>query len=522
MSPFARLAHWPHKTDSNLAFTPARALLPLRPPCVTVHRTDIEYKYLVVWDDGNVVRWQDGPNNKLSVQHPGVLMQVQDTWSQQERSVREVGPRLNRNQHNKQAGGHTSPAAAAPAGGGSGALTQAAAADQPADASAPRISSGISDSSSAAAAAAAAAAVTVLPVQPAWGGVLQSHSLLLDAYDPAAAAAEQDEDHLQYEAAIEEEEDQQWPAKILQKAAAAGQPLACSVPSPASAAPQQAAAPTSAHAPGHSHTHAHTHGKHTQLQQQQAAAANLAELLPLLHTELQSALEELAKHPEAAQEHGGLLSEGQTVLAALQQQVATQGTGTSSTAASGSRSPARSPSATLTSGDEIAAALLSDDCEEACFCMVDAICSCSDWDLNCTCEEDPDTPCELADGDDEAAVPAVHQPAGVPGAAPARHGPAHASATHAAGSAAPAGDWSSTAPSAISVAELARAAAIAATHDPAALAARAAVFTDVQEALEKSAQLLLALSDPCHPLVLEADRSLATASRQLHSGHLLN
>lgn len=463
----------------------------------------------MVWDDGNVARWQDGPNNKLSVQHPGVLMQVQDTWSQQERSVREVGPRLNRNQHNKQAGGHTSLAAPAPAGGGSGAFTQAAAADQPADAGAPHIS----DSSRVAATAAAA---TVLPVQPAWGGVLQSHSLLLDAYDPAAA--EQDEDHLQYEAVIEEE-DQQWPAKILQKAAAAGQPLARSMPSPASAAPQQAAAPASAHAPGHSHTHhTHTHGKHTQLQQPQAAAANLAELLPLLHTELQSALEQLAEHPEAAQEHGGLLSEGQTVLAALGQQVATQGPGTSSAAAAGggSRSPARSPSATLTSGDEIAAALLSDDCEEACFCMVDAICSCSDWDLNCACEEDPDTPCELADDNDKAAH--TH----VSGAAPARPAPAHASATHAAGSAAPAGDWSSTAPSAISVAELARAAAIAATHDPAALAARAAVFTDVQAALEKSAQLLLALSDPCHPLVLEADRSLATASRQLHSGHLLN
>jgi hypothetical protein len=54
------------------------------------------------------------------------------------------------------------------------------------------------------------------------------------------------------------------------------------------------------------------------------------------------------------------------------------------------------------------------------------------------------------------------------------------------------------------------------------LATRAAVFTDVQTALEKSAQLLLALSDPCHPLLLEADRNLATASRQLHSGHLLN
>jgi hypothetical protein len=187
----------------------------------------------------------------------------------------------------------------------------------------------------------------------------------------------------------------------------------------------------------------------------------------------------------------------------------------------------RSPSVTLTSGDEIAAALLSDDCEEACFCMVDAICSCSDWDLSCSCEDDPDTPCELSEGEsDVPAQIAAHKAvahrshssaAAQPARAPAPAAQADSNATSESGN-----STCTAAPTALSLAELTRAAALAARHDPAVLAARAAAFTDVQTAMEKSAQLLQALSDPCHPLMLEADRNLATASRQLHSGHLLN
>lgn len=171
--------------------------------------------------------------------------------------------------------------------------------------------------------------------------------------------------------------------------------------------------------------------------------------------------------------------------------------------------------------------------------MVDAICSCADWDLSCSCEEDPNVPCELpADEEDEVGKSEQVQPFTaaaaekeaavadddvVPAAA------ATATATPAAGGGAfvsmqqqQVGGSGPTAAASLSITELAHAAAIAAQHDPAALAARAAAFSDVSSALEKSATLLLALSDPCHPLVLEADRKLATASRQLHSGHLLH
>jgi hypothetical protein len=381
-----------------------------------------------------------------------------------------------------------------------------------------------------------------MPMQPTWAGVLQPHSLLYDQFAYTAAADEDEPLHYG-----DEEEDQHWPADMLQKAAAAAAaPSKAAPPVPSgdkaqqsaqqrtrtpAAAPKPAATPT-AHIMAAAAAAANS-SKQTQLQKQQAAAANLAELLPMLRTELESALAELAQHPEAAQQHGGLLSEGQSVLAALQQQVAansisssTKGrASTTSSSSSGSRSPGRSPSATLTSGDEIAAALLSDDCEEACFCMVDAICSCSDWDLSCSCEEDPDTPCEFSE--DESDLPehtAAHEVVaqGAHSSAPTQ--PAQAPAVHAGSNATPDSSYSrsTAAPTALSLAELARAAALAARHDPAALAARAAAFTDVQTAMEKSAQLLQALSDPCHPLMLEADRNLATASRQLHSGRLLN
>lgn len=507
--------------------------------CFVCCRTDIEYKYVVVWDDGNVVRWQDGPNNSLSVQHPGVLMHVQDTWSQRERSVREVGPRLNHDQHTKQSGGHSNGAAAVAAGSSSPQSPESSSA--PKATAAGRKAEVLSSKDSGALPRAAGATAAVLPVQPAWGGVLQSHSLLFDQFDPAAAG--EDDDLLQYE---DEEEDQHWPAEMLQKAAAAAaaSPVAPTGQAPASSQSQARAeqgSPAAKRSPTLVATPtadimaaaAASHSKQTQLQQQQAAAANLAELLPMLRTELESALSELAKHPEAAQEHGHLLSEGQTVLAALQQQVAANSSSSSSSSsskASSSRSPGRSPGATLTSGDEIAAALLSDDCEEACFCMVDAICSCADWDLNCACEADADTQCALPE-DESAHAPAhtarqeptAYATYSTPQAQPARAS-AHAPPMRAVSDMAPAGSYSrsSAAPSAVSVSELARAAALAARYDPAALAARDKSFTDVQEALQKSAQLLQALTDPCHPLVLEADRKLASASRQLHSGHLLN
>jgi hypothetical protein len=391
---------------------------------------------------------------------------------------------------------------------------------------------------------------------------LPQHTLVFDHFGHFATAAAEEDDELHYE---DEEEDQHWPAEMLQKAATAA--AAASAPLPGNLAPAATAA-TAAHqgetaglaqstvrasdASTDAKVSTGADSSASSSSKQQPAAGHLAELLPLLRTELEAALAELAKHPEAPHEHGNLLTEGHAVLAALQQQ---QHTATAAATSSGNArpqatsgrsspssskergSPGRSPNATLVSGDEIAAALLSDDCEEACFCMVDAICSCSDWDLSCSCDSDPDTVCELSDGEEDAQAHSQH--AQHSAAAAHKHAAAH---QHAAAhrmqhvpvqqeGEAPASDpaadladaYSQPAPaSALSLAELARAAAIAARHDPYSLAARAAAFSDVQTALQKSTSLLSALSDPCHPLMLEADRKLATASRQLHGGKVLH
>lgn len=140
---------------------------------------------------------------------------------------------------------------------------------------------------------------------------------------------------------------------------------------------------------------------------------------------------------------------------------------------------------------------------QACFCMVDAICS---------CDCDPDTPCELSSDDEdqeEALGSHAHQRT-----TPSSHAQPQPAATH---------TGTSSSHGALSGAELARGPGVfSLSQDPAVLAARAAAFTDVQDALDKSTELRQALfDDPCNPLMLEADRNLATVSRQLHSGHLL-
>lgn len=141
--------------------------------------------------------------------------------------------------------------------------------------------------------------------------------------------------------------------------------------------------------------------------------------------------------------------------------------------------------------------------------MVDAICS---------CESDADTPCELPDDDEEEVpVPDAHQRT-----APATFVQPQPAAPHM-GTTDSSRRGSGSDSGALSGAELARGAGVfALRQDPAVLAARAAALADVQDALDKSTDLRQALfDDPCHPLMLEADRNLATVSRQLHSGHLL-
>lgn len=554
-----------------------------------------------MWDDGNISRWQEGPNNSVSVQHPGVLLHVQDTWSQKDRSVREVGPRLTHNQQQKQSGGHStgaaSPKAAAAAAAafaapstststqpGVFAAGAAPLADSTAGVQLPGSSFTTTTSSgssrlflqeqqelqvpAAAPLPASSVFAAVLPAQPTWAAAVNQPGLLFGVLDQAAA--EDDELHL-YE---DEEEDQLWPAEMLQKAAAVGGAMAPaaaagrSTSSPARgapvssskaginqakqqqvpAAPQAAAIPTTTILAAAAAAAKSGQQKQQQQQSQQAAAAeNLAQLLPLLRTELETALAELLKHPEALHEHSSLLEEGQNVLSSLQQQLAGSKPGstkrgssaavaaaaatTGSSASSGSRSPGRSPSSTLTSGDEIAAALLSDDFEEACFCMVDAICSCADWDFDCSCESDADTPCELSEDEEGLHMPSVQHQQHSTTAHRHTHskGRSHSTAQDllpASPTGASTGSMDSSSnfggSTALSVDELARVAAVAAMRDPAMLAARAAAFTDVQAALEKSAELLQALHDPCHPLMIEADRNLATASRQLHAGPLLS
>eukprot|EP00879_Flechtneria_rotunda_P000875 GHRR01001002.1.p1 GENE.GHRR01001002.1~~GHRR01001002.1.p1 ORF type:complete len:609 (+),score=236.60 GHRR01001002.1:178-2004(+) len=52
---------------------------------------DIEYKYVVCSGDSQVQRWQEGSNNRLSLNSPGVLLQVTDTWGQNSKQVHEIG-----------------------------------------------------------------------------------------------------------------------------------------------------------------------------------------------------------------------------------------------------------------------------------------------------------------------------------------------------------------------------------------------------------------------------------------------
>jgi hypothetical protein len=213
----------------------------------------------------------------------------------------------------------------------------------------------------------------------------------------------------------------------------------------------------------------------------------------------------------------------------------------SSSSSSGRRSPSGSPGSSLASAsvDEIAAALLSDDYEEACHCLVDAICSCMDCG-----DSNSSEPCNLEHLYDEAEQQQQQQ--GVP-AAVAAVAAAPEAAESAAFTAAAAAAAAFDAPPAAAVddkptpveelaatqgfvPEPAVASAGAAdankglgngcfTDARGSADARAEAFGGVNRALQQSADLLDSLSDPTHPLVLKADRDLADAKR--HMGHLL-
>ncbi|KAF6260793.1 hypothetical protein COO60DRAFT_847812 [Scenedesmus sp. NREL 46B-D3] len=82
--------------------------------------SDVEYKYVVINQQGGVVRWQEGANNTLCLRGSGLLMHVSDSWAHESRQVNEIGVPVPSQQQQRQraAGGSSSllqtPAAASP------------------------------------------------------------------------------------------------------------------------------------------------------------------------------------------------------------------------------------------------------------------------------------------------------------------------------------------------------------------------------------------------------------------------
>jgi hypothetical protein len=243
----------------------------------------------------------------------------------------------------------------------------------------------------------------------------------------------------------------------------------------------------------------------------------------------------------------------------------------------------RLPALHSTAEDDIAAALLSDDFEDACLCLVDAICSCQDnahlpecqayastnsQGSSCTSTKDElvlaaaaevprandsrgsGPPAEitsvpLAGGQEAAAgtlaavlppsaassnvIETLSFPAAAATAAARLSRNTPVDGTH--GIHDNNGSSSSSlvvaAPRKLLAGPAARFLPVPAVTTATALAhdlvddaeARSAAFAGVQEALEKSAALLDALADPSHPLMLAADRDVAAA--KTHMGHLL-
>jgi hypothetical protein len=245
----------------------------------------------------------------------------------------------------------------------------------------------------------------------------------------------------------------------------------------------------------------------------------VAALLPGMGAELQQALEGLAGIHSTDAVARLTLEEGLRVLQQLQHKheamlsILRPATPEPGMTSSSSRRP-------LHSHDDLACALLSEDCEEACNCMVDALCACQEENSDhCYCPVEPE---------EEAADVAVAVAAAAP-VSPAAAGKTP-TATATAGSASSPGvfcpplaplegfhhhqqqhqnqqqkqqQYEVEAEDAEQLASLARV-----TADVEAQERR---LEDVQAAIDKSMALLEQLKDPAHPLVLEADRGLALA-----------
>jgi hypothetical protein len=510
-------------------------------PC----RSDVEYKYVVINQQGGVVRWQEGANNTLCLRGSGFLMHITDSWAHESRQVHEIGVPVpsQQQQRRRAAGGSSSgsktPAAASPV------LLQNIACFTSSSSSGPAAAEGseVADSS-ASSMLQQQQQQQVLPPsihrsssfnpQPELDPLSQDVARLLPQLQTELASA------LAALANNSSSSTQQDSAAILEGLQQQQQTSAGVTPLPAellvTSFDQEFADEADV-----------TAALQEQEQLTAAAAAMAAEAEAAVARLQQQQQQRLAPVDVFAIAKQALITPPSAAvpgsLAAAAAAAAAASATPSSSSSSGRRSPSGSPGSSLASAseDEIAAALLSDDCEEACLCLVDAICSC----MNCG-DSNSAEPCELDHLYDEFAEQPQQQQQqqGLPAAAAAAAAAAPEAAESAAFTAAAAGFSDASAAAVVDdeptpveqlaamqgfVPEPAAASASATDNDglgngcftgvKGTADARAEAFGGVNRALQQSADLLDNLSDPTHPLMLKADRELADAKR--HMGHLL-
>jgi hypothetical protein len=531
----ARVQHVVHvRSACVLPHSCLTRVVPPQPIC----RSDVEYKYVVINQQGGVVRWQEGANNTLCLRGSGFLMHVTDSWAHESRQVHEIGvPVPSQQQQRRRAAG----------GSSSGSKT-------PAAASPVLLQNNIACFTPSSSSASAAAAVSEV-VDSSASSVLQQQQMLPPSIHRSSSFNPQPElDPLSQDVANL--------LPLLQTELASALAALANSSNSSSSSQQDSAAilqglqqqqtregvtplPAELLATSFDQGFADEADVTAALQEQEqltaaaaamaaeaeAAVARLQQRQRLAPVDVFAIAKQALISPPSAAVPGSKAAAAATAAAAA----AAPSSSSSSSSSNGRRSPSGSPGSSLASAseDEIAAALLSDDCEEACLCLVDAICSC----MNCD-DSNSTEPCELDHlYDEDAEQPQPQQ--GLPAAAAAPEAAESAAFTAAAAAAFDASpsaavDDEPTPVEQIAamqgfVPEPAAASASAADNDglgngcftgvEGSADARAEAFGGVNRALQQSADLLDSLSDPTHPLMLKADRELADAKR--HMGHLL-
>ena len=392
-------------------------------------RSNLEYKYVVANSPRTSVRWQTGPNCELKVSSRGGLLEVEDSWGQETRVRRELGLPAAAATH-----GFAAPCEVPPAAANGSALS-----DQGFARNGYKVKQSVVE-------------VINLPVasvapldEPGQYDYPVDFLSAPQAGTTFSTSSSSDEDFLDFAAALLEEQG------VL---------------------PDSTAAVAAAAVTDH----------------------DVAALLPGMGAELQQALDDLAGSSATIDVVARqTLEEGLRVLQQLQQEhqamlnilrPATPEPGMTSSSSGSSGKVA------LHSHDELACALLSDDCEEACNCMVDALCACQAENADhCYCPEDL-----------TAAVAAVSETpalaAAVSSAPPLPPSPQDQQQQH---------QYDVVSEDSQQLMSLATVAAD--------VEAQERRLEDVQAAIERSMALLDQLRDPAHPLVLAADRGLAMAHR---------